>query len=184
MPPRVRELGELAKLSTGDFEDAVGPFVLVQRPPDPVLAKIAKSIGGARTVGMAHRSRMAEQVMSMSENFERLQVITPKPIHRTQEFVVGRLPESDLPVYEPSVSNRHALLRWMGDEDRCTVRDLGSTNGTFLNTSEIGTRELPLQDGDSICFGDAQFIYLVAETLQAHLIAALRLEQGAANPPK
>jgi len=56
--PKVRELRELANLSTGDFESAVGPFVLVQRPPDPLLQKIAMHVMGARTVGMAHRNRM------------------------------------------------------------------------------------------------------------------------------
>jgi hypothetical protein len=177
-PPRVRELGELAKLSASDFEQAVGPFVLVQRPPDPVLQRMALNVAGARTVGMAHRSRLAEQVMSMGKSFDRLQVITPKPTQPRQDFVVGRLPESDLPVLEPSVSSRHALLRWNAEEGTCTVRDLGSTNGTFLNASEIGQRELRLQDGDSICFGDAQFIYLAAGTLQSHLISALQREQG------
>src|SRR5437870_1737301 len=125
MPPKVRELRELAKLSTGEFEDALGPFVLVQRPPDPILQKIALHTAGARTVGMAHRSRMAEQLMEMTAQFERLQVITPKPSHREQEFVVGRLPECEIPVYEPSVSGRHAMLRWRGDDETCWVRDLG-----------------------------------------------------------
>ena len=172
MPSKVRELGELAKLTPAEFEEAVGPFVLVQRPPDLLLQKIALLTAGARTVGMAHRSRMAEQVLSMGVQFDRLQVIMPKPRNRRQEFTVGRLPESDLPVLEPSVSGRHALIRWNGDDDTCFVKDLDSTNGTFVNTSEIGTREIRLLDGDSLCFGDAQFIFLAPETFRSHLIVA------------
>src|SRR4051812_3667821 len=111
--PKVRELRELANLSTADFESAGGPFVLVQRPPDPLLQRIALQTAGARTVGMAHRSRMAEQLLEMTARFEHLQVIAPRPTSRTQELTVGRLPESDLPVHEPSVSGRHAVLRWI-----------------------------------------------------------------------
>src|SRR5262249_11212130 len=97
--PKVRERRELAKLSSGHFESAVGPFVLVQRPPDPLLQKIAMHTMGARTVGMAHRSRMAEQLLEMTARFEHLQVIAPKPTLRFQELVVGRLPESDVPIF-------------------------------------------------------------------------------------
>lgn len=172
MPSKVRELGELAKLSPAEFEQAVGPFVLVQRPPDPLLQKIALHTAGMRTVGMAHRSRMAEQVLSMGVQFDRLQVIMPKPQHRRQDLIVGRQPESDLPILEPSVSGRHAVIRWNGDEDTCFVKDLDSTNGTFVNTSEIGTREVRLLDGDSLCFGDAQFIFLAPDTFRSHLIVA------------
>jgi len=176
--PKVRELRELAHLSSGDFESAVGPFVLVQRPPDPLLQRIALQTAGARTVGMAHRSRMAEQLLEMTARFEHLQVIAPRPSKRLQELIVGRLPESDIPILEPSVSGRHALLRWRGDDETVWLRDLGSTNGTFVNTTEIGKREVILADTDTICFGDAQFLYLKAETFQVHLITAVRRELG------
>src|SRR6185295_19906192 len=176
--PKVRELRELANLSSGDFETAVGPFVLVQRPPDPLLQKIAMHTMGARTVGMAHRSRMAEQLLEMTARFEHLQVISPRPTRRFQELVVGRHPDSDVPILEPSVSGRHALLIWRGEDEKTFLRDLGSTNGTFVNASDIGKREVVLADTDSLCFGDAQFLFLMAETFQAHLITAVRRELG------
>ncbi len=176
--PKVRELRDLAHLSTGDFETAVGPFVLVQRPPDPLLQRIALQTAGARTVGAVHKSRMAEQIVEMTARFEHLQVIAPKPTQRLQELIVGRLPESDVPVLEPSVSSRHALLRWRGDDETVWLRDLGSTNGTFVNTSDIGKREVVLGDTDTICFGDAQFLFLVAETFRGHLMTAVRRELG------
>jgi len=174
--PKVRELRELASLSTRDFEVAVGPFVLVQRPPDPLLQKIALHTAGARTVGMVHRSRMTEQLLEMTARFEHLQVIAPRPTQRLQELTVGRLPESDLPVLEPSVSARHALLRWRGDDETVWLRDLGSTNGTFVNAAEIGQREVVLADTDTLCFGDAQFLFLEAETFRTHLITAAQRE--------
>jgi len=179
--PKVRELHELANLSAGDFESAVGPFVLVQRPPDPLLQKIAMHTMGSRTVGMAHRSRMAEQLLEMTARFEHLQVISPRPSKQLQELTVGRLPDSDVPIFEPSVSARHALLIWRGEDEAVWVRDLGSTNGTFVNASEIGRRDVTLADTDTICFGDAQFLFLRAETFRTHLITAVRRELDAAR---
>jgi hypothetical protein len=176
--PKVRELRELAHLSSGDFESAVGPFVLVQRPPDPQLQKIAMSVMGARTVGMAHRNRMAEQLLEMTARFEHLQVISPRPSRRFQELVVGRNPDSDVPILEPSVSGRHALLIWRGEDEKTFLRELGSTNGTFVNASDIGKREVVLADTDTLCFGDAQFRFQLAETYQTHLLTAVRRELG------
>lgn len=176
MAPRVRELHELAKLSPGEFADAVGPFVLVQKPPDPLLQKIAMHTAGARTVAAVHRSRMTEQLLEMTSHFEHLQVISPRPTRRLQEMIVGRLPESDVPVLEPSVSSRHALLRWRGDDESVWLRDLGSTNGTFVNASEIGDREVKLVDADTVCFGDTQFLFLLAQTFHTHLITAVQLK--------
>ena len=46
-------------------------------------------------------------------------------------IVVGRAVTSDLPIYDPTVSRRHAevVLR----NGHVSVRDLGSSNGTFIN---------------------------------------------------
>ncbi|HEY8206956.1 MAG TPA: FHA domain-containing protein [Myxococcaceae bacterium] len=162
----------------GDFASAVGPFVLVQRPPDPLLQKIAMHTMGSRTVGMAHRSRMAEQLLEMTARFEHLQVISPRPSRAFQEMVVGRQPDSDVPIFEPSVSGRHALLIWRGEDERVFLRDLGSTNGTFVNATDIGRREVTLSDTDTLCFGDAQFLFLMAQTFQTHLITACQREMG------
>jgi pSer/pThr/pTyr-binding forkhead associated (FHA) protein len=82
---------------------------------------------------------------------------------------VGRLPDCDVVVDDGSVSKRHALLRWNEAERRCAVRDLGSTNGTFLNANSLGQREATLHDGDILSFGNVQFWYLLTDTLHARL---------------
>ncbi|MFB3112761.1 MAG: FHA domain-containing protein, partial [Gemmatimonadales bacterium] len=45
-----------------------------------------------------------------------------------QTIVVGRAVTTDLPVYDPTVSRRHAEL--VLTAQGLTVRDLGSSNGT------------------------------------------------------
>jgi adenylate cyclase len=67
--------------------------------------------------------------------------------------VVGRAPTSDIPVFDPTISRRHAELT---TNDRgVDVRDLGSSNGTFHNGSKIESCTLSL--GDTITFGKVAF---------------------------
>jgi hypothetical protein len=65
---------------------------------------------------------------------------------------VGRSEESDVFLVDPSVSRAHAVLETAGGAP--LVRDLGSTNGTFVNGERIQSRRL--QDGDELRFGNTQ----------------------------
>ena len=67
--------------------------------------------------------------------------------------VVGRAPTSDIPVFDPTISRRHAELNT--DEKNLHVRDLGSSNGTFLNGSRVETCTVSV--GDTITFGKVAF---------------------------
>ncbi len=70
-----------------------------------------------------------------------------------QTIVVGRAVTTDLPVYDPTVSRRHAEL--INANDGVTVRDLGSSNGTFVNGSRV--TETTVSDGDTVTFGKVAF---------------------------
>jgi FhaA, N-terminal domain/FHA domain len=63
--------------------------------------------------------------------------------------IIGRLPESDVPVSDPGVSRRHAELR--REDGGYILVDLGSTNGTKVNEAPIGERVL--EEGDRITIG-------------------------------
>lgn len=80
------------------------------------------------------------------------------------EISLGRSPESDVYIGDRRVSRRHAAICW---ENGCYVlRDLGSTNGTFLNGRHIN-RAMTLHTGDEIAIGSACFIFQDPEaTLQ------------------
>jgi len=67
--------------------------------------------------------------------------------------VVGRAVTSDLPIYDPTVSRRHAELSLAPDGVR--VQDLGSSNGTFVNGTRIS--EQVAADGDVVTFGKVPF---------------------------
>ncbi len=70
-----------------------------------------------------------------------------------QTIVVGRAVTTDLPVYDPTVSRRHAEL--FHTAQGLTVRDLGSSNGTFVNGIRVS--EMRVKDGDVVTFGKVAF---------------------------
>ena len=63
-------------------------------------------------------------------------------------ITLGRRPDNDIVVNEGTVSRRHALI--METPDGFVVRDLSSTNGTFVNRDKIGSKEHVLKHGDRI----------------------------------
>jgi subtilisin family serine protease len=71
---------------------------------------------------------------------------------RMGKSTVGRTPENEIHLDDPQVSRRHAEITW--DGVRCTVTDLGSSNGTFVNSRRL-TPNLPetIRPGDRVLFG-------------------------------
>jgi adenylate cyclase len=72
------------------------------------------------------------------------------------QLVVGRAPSSDIAIFDPTISRRHAELQV--DETGLRVRDLGSSNGTFHNGERIEDSDaVTLEPGDTITFGKVAF---------------------------
>ncbi|GGK55838.1 FhaA domain-containing protein [Ornithinimicrobium pekingense] len=72
---------------------------------------------------------------------------------------IGRDDSADVVVDDPGVSRRHAEVRISHDGPHLQVllRDLGSTNGTYLNGEQVGDEEL--RDGDRITMGRSSLIF-------------------------
>ncbi len=67
-------------------------------------------------------------------------------------YVIGRDQGADVCLPEKKVSRKHALLVWSGQNDSIVLEDLGSLNGTFVN-SEAVTGKIALANGDRIQVG-------------------------------
>ena len=68
-------------------------------------------------------------------------------------MLVGRDPEADVALSEPTVSWKHARLSAHGAA--WTLTDLGSTNGTQVNGQRIEPeRQTPIDPGAEIRFGE------------------------------
>jgi adenylate cyclase len=68
-------------------------------------------------------------------------------------YVVGRAVTSDIPIFDPTISRRHAELRLV--KGSLSVKDLGSSNGTFINGTRV--TEGVLEPNDSVTFGKVVF---------------------------
>jgi hypothetical protein len=68
-------------------------------------------------------------------------------------IILGRVRDSDVVISDAEVSRRHASITW--ERGQPVIRDLGSTNGTFVNGVRI-TGPQALRDGDTIGLGKIQ----------------------------
>jgi adenylate cyclase len=78
------------------------------------------------------------------------QAIDVKP---GQSLVVGRAVTSDVPIFDPTISRQHAQVT--AQDGGLHVRDLGSSNGTFLNGSKV--TECLAAPNDVVMFGKVAF---------------------------
>jgi hypothetical protein len=77
-------------------------------------------------------------------------------------IVIGRSPHGDLVLSDSDVSWTHATL-WI-DQGSAWIRDLGSSNGTFVNDRRLASGEaLKVADGDVVRLGAKVTIAMVGE---------------------
>jgi len=69
---------------------------------------------------------------------------------------LGRSHDCDVYVADRRASRRHAEVHWNGEE--AGLRDLDSTNGTFLNGRRV-TGDETVRAGDQIGIGNATFVF-------------------------
>ncbi|MFF8290255.1 FHA domain-containing protein [Streptomyces sp. NPDC016309] len=67
---------------------------------------------------------------------------------------IGRSADADVPLDDPDVSRLHCAVT-VTDGGRVTVADLGSTNGTTLDGSEVGSRPVRLSPGALLRLGES-----------------------------
>jgi pSer/pThr/pTyr-binding forkhead associated (FHA) protein len=83
----------------------------------------------------------------------------PRQTHEVRqcEFQIGadpNAPDNDLVVGLAQVSNRHSVFRF--EEDGAWIKDLGSTNGTFVNGQHLKTgAKMLIRPGDQISLSRA-----------------------------
>lgn len=76
-------------------------------------------------------------------------------------MLIGRSSQCDISVDSGMLSRHHAAVLLTPD-DRVLIKDLDSTNGTFLNTMRVNT-SAPLAHGDVITIGDEKFVFIDAD---------------------
>ena len=94
---------------------------------------------------------------------------------------VGRSPSCDIPLEgDQLASRRHALLR--SEEDQYVIVDLGSSNGTYVNDTEI-REPMPLHDGDHVVIGEHELYYYTSPAGPNASLAGVRLDEAPLSAP-
>jgi pSer/pThr/pTyr-binding forkhead associated (FHA) protein len=94
---------------------------------------------------------------------------------------IGRAPSNDIVLTDGRVSARHAQIERQGN--RASIRDLQSTNGTYVNGQRIADAH-PLAPGDTIRLGRTAWVVEAAQApaRPAAAIAHLTVTRGRAEP--
>ena len=92
-------------------------------------------------------------------------------------LIVGRAVNSDVPIYDPTISRQHAQVTLQ--DGGVLIKDLGSSNGTFLNGSRV--TEAVAQPNDVVMFGKVSF-YVREVAKQATAPQPLAATAGAGAP--
>lgn len=89
-------------------------------------------------------------------------------------FSIGRDEDLCLPIASKRVSRHHATI--LQTEEGYLLRDLESTNGTFVNGSQI--TQVVLNEGDLVVFADVEFTFYAGQTEERRNLATLVIDRG------
>jgi hypothetical protein len=126
-------------LSAGEFRVAAEAVALERPAREPVRERTS----GA-TPRPPRSQKSGEPALVLLDGDQAVRTV---PIGRRVRL--GRQADNDLVVTDPGVSRHHAEVT--SERGTCTLRDLGSTNGTLVNGTRVS--EHALRDGDRIQLG-------------------------------
>ncbi|MCJ7718184.1 MAG: FHA domain-containing protein [Anaerolineales bacterium] len=90
------------------------------------------------------------------------------------EIIIGRGEENGIVLNIAEVSRTHSILTKA--EEGYMIKDLGSTNGTFVDKKKIGGKYL-LKPGDTVMLGDAIYMTYQADIDPDETLVAPRQEE-------
>lgn len=156
------------KVSPADFDRLAEHREYLERAWSELLRDLAGRVGVAFREGDARVTMVARpsvplgaieiRVRGALEAQRHFRLRTVQGVPRDGVYAVegksriGRSEESEIVLLDPSVSRAHAVVEVTAGE--AVVRDLGSTNGTFLNGRRVKAESL--HDGDELRFGNTR----------------------------
>lgn len=140
-----RPVREKAILRLGDMIGA-GDVRMVMRPDQDRTEKPPKATADSETRQRSTPPRVV--VRGVSGGY------FGKIIALRSKTVIGRGNDCDLVLNEPEMSRRHAIIE--NTPEGLFLRDLGSSNGTFVNGTSV--RDTVLKPGDQLAFDQNRFL--------------------------
>lgn len=71
--------------------------------------------------------------------------------------LIGRALDADIRIANEQISRHHALI--FREAGATKVTDLGSSNGTIINRTAVGSTPVSIAPGDNVLLGDLSFTY-------------------------
>src|SRR5436190_6949663 len=93
------------------------------------------------------------------------------------ELTIGRDRQNTLAIEDRVLSRRHCAIQQ--EDGKCSLRDLGSSNGTYVNGLPVTSRML--NDGDQITAGQSLFLFASSAAGEAGA-GVVELDRGGINP--
>lgn len=81
----------------------------------------------------------------------------------SKAFVIGRIDGNDMIMPDFAISKKHATINM--DSNSFYLKDLGSTNGTFVNGKRLDKKSLKIHDQDVLSFARYEFTFLFPSSL-------------------
>ena len=151
-PVRI-ELRPGDEVTVGTYElrgkvEAAAPAPAAERPAPAPAAQVGTSDAASRTSVLPRSAVSGGAALIVGgENGRRIDI--------TDGATIGRLPECEVTLDDPSVSRRHARIQQKGTG--WVVEDLGSTNGLKVNGTKVTQSDLA--DGDRLALGSVQLLF-------------------------
>jgi hypothetical protein len=73
---------------------------------------------------------------------------------REGQNTIGSAPDADIVIHDSAISGKHASLRYK--DEKFTITDLDSTNGTFLNDRSDAIAREELKENDIVRIGEVK----------------------------
>lgn len=180
MPSRRRsaETAEPPKRERGGFEAAdffssssTPAQIEDDEPPPPKAAPAPVAEAPKPAAKSSAKGHLACYLLYIDDDGNQAEV----RVERDREPVlIGRREGATIKVHNPSVSGKHCTVGWDKDTDEVVVRDVGSSNGTFINSERI--RRGVLNDNDVLGCGRFE---LRVSFIEHKAIAEVEYEQWA-----
>ncbi|HSB12204.1 MAG TPA: DUF3616 domain-containing protein [Blastocatellia bacterium] len=87
------------------------------------------------------------------------------------EIEIGKAPHNHIVLTDPTVSNTHGIV--LAREGGYSIVDLGSRNGTFVNSERLGSQAHTLRHGDKIQLGQTVLTFRNPGETAANITAVL-----------
>jgi diguanylate cyclase (GGDEF)-like protein len=139
-----------------------------------------KDKGSEKTMIITEKVELGEHVTSMEPYLIQISGRETGQMHNLtgRTVKIGRDPAAEIPVDDPHVSRNHAEIVYESP-DRIVIRDVGSTNGVFVNGTRIS--EQALVDGDKVLIGTRLYFKFafqdgVEQSYQQNLFRAANID--------